>query len=156
VIEVNIPGYHHFHLEHLVLDYNGTLAVDGVLLNGVKSTLTLLSKQLKIHVLTADTFGKVQTGMAGIPCEVSVLPVESQEIGKLIYVRKLGEMKTAAVGNGRNDRLMLQESALGIAVILNEGAAMQTLLCADVVCTDIVAALQLLIHPLRLTATLRS
>jgi soluble P-type ATPase len=65
-------------------------------------------------------------------------------------------MKTVAVGNGRNDRLMLQESALGIAVILNEGAAMQTLLCADVVCTDIVAALQLLIHPLRLTATLRS
>jgi soluble P-type ATPase len=156
VIEINIPGYRHFRLEHLVLDYNGTLAVDGMLLNGVKSTLTLLSKQLKIHVLTADTFGKVQTGMDKIPCEVSVLPVENQEIGKLTYVRKLGEMNTAAVGNGRNDRLMLQESALGIAVILNEGAAMQTLLCADVVCTDIVAALQLLIHPLRLTATLRS
>ena len=156
MIEINIPGYRHFRLEHLVLDYNGTLAVDGMLLNGVKSTLTLLSKQLKIHVLTADTFGKVQTGMDKIPCEVSVLPVENQEIGKLTYVRKLGEMKTAAVGNGRNDRLMLQESALGIAVILNEGAAMQTLLCADVVCTDIVAALQLLIHPLRLTATLRS
>lgn len=156
MIEINIPGYRHFRLEHLVLDYNGTLAVDGMLLNGVKSTLILLSKQLKIHVLTADTFGKVQTGMDKIPCEISVLPVENQEIGKLTYVRKLGEMKTAAVGNGRNDRLMLQESALGIAVILNEGAAMQTLLCADVVCTDIVAALQLLIHPLRLTATLRS
>ena len=156
MIEINIPGYHHLRLEHLVLDYNGTLAVDGVPLNGVKSTLTRLSEQLKIHVLTADTFGKVQTGMAGIPCEVSVLPVESQEIGKLTYVKKLGGIKTAAVGNGRNDRLMLQESALGIAVILNEGAAMQTLQCADVVCIDIVAALQLLIHPLRLTATLRS
>lgn len=156
MIEIDIPGYHHFRLEHLVLDYNGTLAVDGVLINGVKSTLTLLSQQLKIHVLTADTFGMVQTGMDGIPCDVSVLPVESQEIGKLTYVRTLGEMKTAAVGNGRNDRSMLQKSALGIAVILNEGAAMQTLLYADVVCTDIVSALQLLIHPLRLTATLRS
>ncbi|MEZ4567516.1 MAG: hypothetical protein R2860_11350 [Desulfobacterales bacterium] len=51
---------------------------------------------------------------------------------------------------------MLRASALGIAVILEEGASAQTLQSADVVCTSIVSALSLLIHPLRLIATLRS
>ncbi len=156
MIEIDIPGHRPLTLKHLVLDYNGTLAVDGVRLKGVKTALTRLAEHLTIHVLTADTFGKVQTGMAEIPCEVCILPVENQEIGKLTYVRGLGAQETVTVGNGRNDRLMLQESALGIAVILDEGAAVQTLLCADVVCTNIVSALQLLSHPLRLTATLRS
>ncbi len=156
MIQIDIPGYRALALKHLVLDYNGTLAVDGVRLNGVKTALTRLAEHLTIHVLTADTFGKVEAGMAGIPCEISILSVEDQEIGKLTYVRKVGTQETVAVGNGRNDRLMLQESALGIAVILDEGAAVQTLLCADVLCTDIVSALELLSHPLRLTATLRS
>jgi len=37
-----------------------------------------------------------------------------------------------------------------------EGAATPSLLAADVVCRDIVSALELLLHPLRLTATLRT
>lgn len=156
MIQIDIPGYRSLFIKHLVLDYNGTLAVDGVLLDGVKTVLTRLAEHLTIHVLTADTFGKVQTGMVGIPCEISILPLENQEIGKLTYVRGLGAQETAAVGNGRNDRLMLQESTLGIAVVIDEGAAVQTLFCADVVCTDIVSALELFSHPLRLTATLRS
>ena len=59
------------------------------------------------------------------------------------------------MGNGRNDQLMLEEAALGIAVILEEGAAAVTLSAADVVCTNIVSALELLDNPLRLIATLR-
>jgi soluble P-type ATPase len=51
---------------------------------------------------------------------------------------------------------MLKEAALGIAVILEEGAAAQTLVSANVVCASIVSALDLLRNPLRLTATLRS
>jgi soluble P-type ATPase len=60
------------------------------------------------------------------------------------------------VGNGRNDRLMLEAAALGLAVILGEGASSATLAAADAVCLSIADALDLLIHPLRLTATLRS
>ena len=56
----------------------------------------------------------------------------------------------------RNDRLMLKEAALGIAVILKEGASAESVAAADVVCTDIVAALELLQNPLRLIATLRT
>jgi len=156
MIEVDIPGYRRLQLEHLVLDYNGTLAVDGQLLPGVKEALTALSADLDIHVLTADTFGRVREGMAGIECRLSILPKENQDAGKLEYVQKLGAARAVCIGNGRNDRLMIKEAALGIAVILGEGAAGTTLDAADVVATDIVSALELLKNPLRLTATLRS
>ena len=61
-----------------------------------------------------------------------------------------------AVGNGRNDRLMLKEAALGIALLQAEGAAGEALLAADVVAPDILAALDLLLAPDGLIATLRS
>jgi soluble P-type ATPase len=77
-------------------------------------------------------------------------------MGKLDYVKALGADRTACMGNGRNDRLMLKEAALGVAVILDEGIAVETLNSADVVCTSILSALELLTNPLRLTATLRS
>jgi len=155
MIEVTIPGYGELKLKYLVLDYNGTLAVDGELLPGVNTALTDMATELDIHVVTADTFGKVRSAMAGIPCKVTVLPIENQDTGKLEYVKGLGAEHTVCMGNGRNDKLMLKEAALGVAVILGEGASAETLMSADVVCSDIVSALELLTNPLRLTATLR-
>jgi soluble P-type ATPase len=156
MIDIDIPGYRKLTLNHLVLDYNGTLACDGILQEGVKEALIALSKRLAIHVITADTFGKVKSGMAGIPCEILIFPPKGQDIGKLEYIQKLDPAHTVCIGNGRNDRLMLKASALGIAVAIGEGAAAETLMAADVVCTNILFALELLLHPLRLTATLRS
>lgn len=156
MIEIAIPGYKTLQLEHLVLDYNGTLAVDGEVLPGVKDALKGLAEEVQIHILTADTFGKVRSRIEDLPCELSILPVDNQDRGKLEYVKRLGPEHTICVGNGRNDRLMLKEAALGIAVILEEGAAVDTLVSAHVVCTSILSALELLTNPLRLTATLRS
>ncbi|QTA92801.1 HAD family hydrolase [Desulfonema magnum] len=159
MIEIKIPGYKEnkpIQLRHLVLDYNGTLAYDGQLLTGVRECLKSLADTIQIHVLTADTFGSVRSQLEDIPCELYVLPSGNQEIGKLEYVKHLGCEHTISVGNGRNDRLMLKESALGIAVILEEGVAVETLSAADIVFTNIVSALEILINPLRLTATLRS
>jgi soluble P-type ATPase len=139
-----------------VLDYNGTLAVDGLLLPGVKAALNTLAAKLAIHVVTADTFGKAADGLAGVDCRLTVLEAGRQDQAKVNFVNRLGAKRTASIGNGRNDALMLSASALGIAVILAEGASTVSLNAADIVCTDIVSALELLMHPLRLTATLRS
>jgi soluble P-type ATPase len=140
MIAVDIPGWGPIRLEHIVLDYNGTLAVDGMLVPGVAERLTRLAANLEVHVLTADTFGKVREGMRGIPCSVSILPPGAQDQGKLDYVRRLGPERVCAVGNGRNDRLMLEAAALGLAVILQEGAAAVSLAAADVVCLSLVKA----------------
>jgi P-type E1-E2 ATPase len=156
MIEVNIPGHGILNLDYLVLDHNGTLAVDGILAPGVRECLEKLSEELTIFVVTADTFGKARAQLENIPCELTILPPGNQDRGKRAFVEKLGSDRTVCVGNGRNDALMLETAALGIAVILAEGAAVTTLNSADVVCVGIVPALELLLNPLRLTATLRS
>jgi soluble P-type ATPase len=156
MIELAIPGFGDLKLRHLVLDYNGTLSCDGVLLDGVREALASLAEHVQIHVLTADTFGSAAASLAGLPCTLKVLPAADQAQAKAEYVRALGAGGCAAVGNGRNDRLMLKESALGMAVVQEEGAAVETLLAARLVFRDIRRALEALLHPLRLTASLRS
>ncbi len=156
MITVDIPGYRPMQLAHLVMDYNGTLAVDGEIEPGVAQALKTLASKLSIHVVTADTFGLAADRLAGCPVQLSVLPPGDQDVAKRNYVDDLGAEKTVAIGNGRNDRLMLKHAGLGIAVILDEGAAFETLAAADVVCRGILPALNLLTHPLRLKATLRS
>ena len=156
MIEVEVPGWKTLRLEHLVLDYNGTLALDGRLLEGARESLKALSSNLALHVVTADTFGGAEGGLHGIPCKLVVLPAGDQAEAKADYLRKLGAENSAAIGNGRNDRLMLKEAALALVVVQNEGAAVETLLSAQVVCADISDALDLLLHPLRLVSTLRS
>jgi soluble P-type ATPase len=152
----DIPGYKNLRLAHLVMDYNGTLAVDGKLVEGVAPRLETLSKELEIHVITADTFGLVKQQMANLPCRVSVLGKDNQAEAKFLYVRELGLEQTVCIGNGRNDRLMLKAAALGLAVVLAEGIAGETIQAADVIARNINDALDLLLNPLRLTATLRS
>ena len=156
MLRIDIPGGPVLNLAHLVLDYNGTLAVDGSLAEGVAPRLQALAAHLQIHVITADTFGSVQREVAALPCQVVVIGREDQAGEKLKYIQGLGIEQTVCVGNGVNDRLMLQAAALGIAVIQAEGAAGVTLQAADVITTSITDALDLLLRPLRLTATLRS
>lgn len=156
MIDVDIPGFKHLHLEHLVLDFNGTLAVDGELMPGVAERLNNLASMLTVHVVTADTFGKVKAQMAWVPSRIVVLKGGGQDMEKLNYVEQLGAERTVCIGNGRNDRRMLEGAVLGIAVLLEEGVAGQSFSAADILCRDILSALDLLIHPLRLTATLRS
>ena len=73
IIKIAVPGYKNFRFEHLVLDFNGTLSCDGRLIDGVRKGLRGLSNRIKIHVLTADTFGGAVSELEGIPCEVSIL-----------------------------------------------------------------------------------
>lgn len=155
MLQIEVPTYKILQLEHLVLDYNGTLACDGALCVGARGRLDDLGKQLQIHVVTADTFGKARAALEGIQCEILVLESAQQADSKLAYVEKLGFDKCVCIGNGRNDRLMLKATTLGIAVIGREGVAIETLLAADIAVPDIVAALDLLRNPLRLVATLR-
>lgn len=150
-----IPGRKPCEVEHLVLDYNGTLALDGKLLPGVAQSLQVLSAHLAIHVLTADTFGGCASELRGLPLTLSLVPSSQQDEHKKNYVEVLGAHSCVCIGNGRNDCLMLKCAAVGIAVIQQECAAAAALRCADIIAPDVLAALGLLHNPLRLAATLR-
>ena len=156
MIRIDVPGGDALSINHLVMDYNGTLALDGRLLPGIFPLLEVLSGSLSMHILTADTFGSVQEELKGFSCNLEILSRDNQAQGKLDYILKLNEKTVVAIGNGKNDRLMLEKAGLGIAVIQQEGAFSQTIAAADVVCFSIMDALNLLINPSRLTATLRS
>lgn len=157
MIEVTVPGKdERIEIAHLVLDFNGTLALDGRIKAGVGELLDKLSRQLSIHILTAGTFGNVEKEVQAFPCRLEILSGPGQTAQKGRYVEELGAQRTVAIGNGRNDRDMLEKAGLAILVIQEEGAAAASLLAADVVCTDILSALNLLLQPLRLTATLRT
>jgi P-type E1-E2 ATPase len=155
-MHLSIPGRGELELRHLALDLNGTLGLDGRLLEGVAERLTALRGRLQPLLLTADTHGGAAQVRAELGLEVVVLdPGRDEAAQKLEFVRRLGVTHVVAVGNGANDVSMLKECAVGVCVIGPEGAATEALLSADVVVADIRAALDLLLHPKRLVATLR-
>ncbi len=155
MLNIEIPGYKNMAFKHLVLDFNGTLALDGEILDGVMPRLQKLSGYLEIHILTADTFGRAREKLSSLDCRFHLIEEGDQAQAKAEYVLGLGEKHVVAVGNGRNDALMLEKACLGISLIQEEGAAVTALTAADILCRDINHALDLLLHPLRLKATLR-
>ncbi|HEY8909412.1 MAG TPA: ATPase P [Desulfosporosinus sp.] len=155
MIQISIPGRGTMSLEVLVLDFNGTLALDGEMLESVKDNLLRLSPFLEIHILTADTFGSVKRQFQGLPVQVKVLESMDHTTEKADYLLQFGSQEIVAIGNGANDQLMLERAHLGFAVIGFEGASMQSLQSADLVVNKIEDALGLLIEPQRLKATLR-
>jgi soluble P-type ATPase len=142
-------------IAHLVLDLNGTLAVDGVVPAALVERLRALSNSVRVQVVTADTFGTA-AALRGLEMQVQVLPAGDQVAAKAALVRALGASQTIAIGNGSNDEGMVREAALGIAIVGQEGAYARTVLAADVVVGRIEDALDLLLIPQRLVATLRT
>lgn len=156
MIEVSIPGFAELRLRHLLIDFNGTLAVKGTLLPGAAWRLRRLAEVLEVHVITADTYGKASQELEDLPLKLTIAPPEDQAEAKLRYMEQLGKSSVVAVGNGRNDAAMVAEAALGIGLIQKEGAAGALLAAADLVARDVAEALDLLLHPTQLVATLRA
>ena len=155
-MQLDVPGFGTLDLEHLVMDFNGTIARDGILLSNMATTLKELAAQLTLHVVTADTGGTVAEALEGLPCRLQIIKKGGEAEQKEQYVRALGQERVVCLGNGANDRLMLKAAALGIVVLEGEGAAISALQHADIVTRSIYDAMGLLMIPRRIVATLRS
>ena len=155
MIEISIPGGAAFRFQHLVLDVNGTIAKDGNLIDGVAELLKELRARLDIHMITADTHGRQEVINKQLNLTAICIPTQNQIEAKLRFIEGLGADAVVAIGNGANDSAMLERAALGIAIVGPEGAAAKTLLKSDVVVQNIHSALELLLYPKRLMATLR-
>jgi P-type E1-E2 ATPase len=155
MIEIEIPGFTTYRLQHIVLDVNGTIAKDGQLIQGVKELFAELRSKLDVHLVTADTHGGQKIIDKTLGLAAVRIQSNDQVKAKLEYVQQLGADKVVAVGNGANDSAMLEHAALGIVILGPEGTAVESLLKAKVAVSDIRAALELLLYPKRLMATLR-
>jgi P-type E1-E2 ATPase len=154
-MQIDVPGWRTFQLEHLVLDLNGTVALDGEILPGVAERLAVLSANLATHLVTADTHGRAADTAQRLKVRLTRVEARKEAGQKRVLVERLGAERVAAIGNGANDAEMLAAAALGIAVLGPEGSATLALRAADVVVGRIEDALDLLLQPQRLVATLR-
>jgi P-type E1-E2 ATPase len=155
LIELTIPGRGTIRLKHLVSDVNGTLALDGQLLDGTLEALLAVSDRLQLHLLTADTHGRQAQIDEQLGLQAVRIPKGAEVNTKAAYVRELGAENVIALGQGANDAGMLREAAIGIAIASLEGLAIEALTSANIVVPDIDAAFELLENPTRLVATLR-
>jgi P-type E1-E2 ATPase len=155
MIELTISGRGELRIKHLVTDVNGTLALDGILLDGLAKRIGILRDRLQIHLLTADTHGRQSVINQQLNLTAVIIKGGNESEQKAEYVKNLGADSVIAIGQGANDAAMLKVAALGICVMSQEGVAVEALLAADLLMPDIFAALDLLDKPLRLIASLR-
>lgn len=155
MIELTIPGRGALRIVHLVMDVNGTLALDGILIDGLARRLVSLRDRLEIHLLTDGMHGRQTANDELLKLKATRVLPGNEAITKADIVHELGAETVVAIGQGANDAEMLKAAALGVCVMSKEGAAVETLLAADLVAPDIFAALELLDKPLRIIASLR-
>ena len=155
MIEVIIPGREPLRLQHLVSDVNGTLALDGNLIDGITKRLATLRDRLNIHLLTADTHNRQSAIDQQLDLVAAYVKPGNEPQQKAKFVRNLGAETVVAIGQGANDVAMLKAAVIGIGILSPEGIASEAILAADLLVPDIFSALALFEKPLRIVATLR-
>ncbi len=155
MLYAEVPGFGRIEASYLVSDFTGTLSRDGILIRGVAGRLRRLARFLEIRVLTFDTFGTATAQLRRLPCAVTVLSGDRVAEQKRDFLASLGSERIIAIGNGANDRLMLETARLGIAVLGPEGASAGAATAADILVGNILAGLDLLLDTRRLVATVR-
>ena len=156
MMKIDIPGREVLEIKNIVFDYNGTIAIDGKLIEGVSEIINELSSSFSFYVITADTYGSVQKELENTKCDVITIGKNTQDKSKLEFIESIGAKNTLSVGNGRNDKFMLKHSVLGIAILQDEGLCTETLLNSDILVKSIFDVFAYLKDENRLIATLRN
>ena len=151
-MKINITEDKSITIDTLLLDANGTLTIDGILIDGVKERITELKKHFEIIMLTGDRLGTA--GALADKLEIK-WELASTAAEKQLVAERMGSNRCASIGNGAIDAKLLGTCALGIAVIQEEGLSPKALNSADILTLNIIDALDLLINPNRIGTTLR-
>lgn len=156
MLKISLPGREKsLELHKLVLDLNGTLTTDGVIVDGVQKRIELLKNELPIYLLTSDTLGTGTIIADELGIELFRVSAKHGRVDKQDYINTINADQIAVIGNGYNDVSMFEAAALSIAIIGREGCCGELLNKADIVVNNVLDALDLFITPLRIKATLR-
>ncbi|OGP76520.1 MAG: hypothetical protein A2V86_04960 [Deltaproteobacteria bacterium RBG_16_49_23] len=154
MITILRPGQAPLKIEFILIDFEGTLALDGRVHPKAKDKINLLSKRTKLFVFTTGEKTLVEERLRKVNAEIVYVAESEASRQKLDLLRQLGPGKTVSIGNGADDAVMIEEAGLGICIIGKEAAAGEALRRADLVVTNILDALDFLLKPLRQKATL--
>lgn len=153
MLTYRIPGREILEIETLILDLNGTIAIDGETIEGVKERLQeLRDKNIQIILFTGNTHNNAEAIAQNLGIEF-VVTKNAEE--KASEAKKFNIKKTATIGNGNIDVELFKAVELSIVVLQKEGTHRDAILAADVLVPSILDALDLFLFEQRLVATLR-
>lgn len=152
-MKYNPKGVGEIELTNIILDLNGTLAVNGKIAEGVKERLGKLSELgYQIILFTGDQRGNAAqlTAELGISFKKASTSEEKEALTKELEVDK-----TVAIGNARIDIGTFKGTKLRIATVQAEGIHTGILEHVDILVPSINDALDLLINQNTFEATMR-
>ena len=156
MVSIDIPGKGKMNIENLVLDFNGTIAYDGNIKNGIREKIQRVHEMgINIYILTADNYHQAAEQCKDMPVTLEIFDVDNAALSKREIVNNIDSKLTMTIGNGNNDVEMFEESILSVAVIGDEGCAVKAIFAADIITNNIDDAIDLLLNPHRIKATLR-
>ena len=156
MVSIDIPGKGKMNIENLVLDFNGTIAYDGNIKNGIREKIQRVHEMgINIYILTVDTYHQAAEQCKDMPVTLEIFDVDNAALSKREIVNNIDSKLTMTIGNGNNDVEMFEESILSVAVIGDEGCAVKAIFAADIITNNIDDAIALLLNPHRIKATLR-
>ena len=154
MISIQRPGMESLDIHFVLIDFEGTLAMDGRVHPKAKDKVNLLSKRVTITILTKSNREKVEETLRKMRAEILYVTEGDSSQQKLNALQRLGAHQTAVIGNGLDDVRILEQAGLGMCVIGKEGASAEAMAKADLVVTHVLDALDFLLKPLRQRATL--
>ena len=155
MLEIQFPGKPVMQINSVLCDINGTLSLDGQLLEGVSSAVAKLKNSLTFYLLSANTAGTAAEIANVLGVDLKVIQPGHEARQKELFLSSLGAGRTIAIGQGANDELILKKAAIGICVLSQEGTSVKALNAADIVVPNILTAFELIQKPTRIVATLR-
>ena len=154
MISIQRPGMESLELHFVLIDFEGTLAMDGRVHPKAKDKVNLLSKRVTVYILTKSSKGKVEETLKKMKAEILSMTEGDSSQQKLDVLQRLGPHQTAVIGNGFDDVQIMEQAGLGMCVIGKEGSSPEAVAKADLVVTSVLDALDFLLKPLRQGATL--
>jgi soluble P-type ATPase len=147
-------GQEQINIENIILDLNGTLAVEGQIADTTKALIIQL-KALSYRLVLIS--GDIRGNAADVAKELGLdlfLGTSSPE--KALQMQQFDSEKTAAIGNARIDIGTFQNAKISIGTLQGEGIHVGILKYIDILVPSIDAALKLFINTKSLEATLRT
>ncbi len=155
MINIEVPGRCLYSIENIVFDYNGTIAVNGIISSTIRDKISLLCEMANVYILTADTYGSAARECEGLNVKLMTFPKDDAGDYKAKIVSSLGSNNTICFGNGYNDKKMFEVSRISVAVLEEEGVCSNLISVSDILVKSIEDGINLLLKPNRLIATLR-
>ncbi len=152
-MKYNISGVGEMEINTIVMDLNGTLAIRGEVVKGVKEKLSeLKGKGFKLILVSSDQRGNAKEISKELEIEFYAAKTLEE---KAKFMQNLNTENVAAIGNARVDIGLFSNAKLSIATLQAEGIHAGIIKHVDIIVPSIIDALNLLLDKDTISSTMK-